>query len=91
MTRNVHSNNSLVKRFGILVKNKRQEMGISQLELARRVFDNPSERRYIRHLEHGVLNGLTFITAEKICRELNIQLDLNLAQDKSVSKQLTLF
>lgn len=55
------------------IKNKREEIGISQRELAKRIGISHSE---ISKIEGGLRGSFSFITLAKLCNELDIDIEL---------------
>ena len=62
-------NSKLVTGFGVNVRARREEMGISQEELA---FRSKVHRTAITHLERGT-RASTLVTVEKIAKALGVQ------------------
>lgn len=63
-------NTDILKKFGRIVRNERQKLGISQEELASRA---DVHRTYIGMVERGEKN-ITIKNIERICRALNISI-----------------
>ncbi len=61
----------LQEQFAKFLKEKRQALGMSQPDLAEKVFGDRKKKTYISEIESGKRKGITLNTVEKILLELN--------------------
>lgn len=66
---------TLMTKFAAFVKEKREALGITQTELAYRVFGSKDRRIYISQIESGKRKGITILFMEKILKELNSDIE----------------
>lgn len=62
--------NALLKKFAVFVKAKRLALGKTQADLAKEIFDDKEQRKFISAIETGAKKGLTFTTMAKILKAL---------------------
>jgi ribosome-binding protein aMBF1 (putative translation factor) len=67
----MEENNEMMAKIALFVKEKREVMGMSQNELAFRVFGRKKQGTYIGLIENQKKEGLTIKVLAKILKELN--------------------
>lgn len=67
----MEENNEMMAKIAFFVKEKREVMGMSQSELALRVFGTKKQGTYIGLVENQKKEGLTIKVLSKILKELN--------------------
>jgi transcriptional regulator with XRE-family HTH domain len=61
----------MMRRIALFIKEKRLVLGMTQGDLADKVFGDPKQKSYISQIESGKREGLTISVLAKIMKELN--------------------
>ena len=64
-------NKEMMRKIALFVKEKRLVLGMTQGDLAEKVFGDPKQKGYISQVESEKREGLTIKVLAKILKELN--------------------